>query len=162
MAEQQPYAHHALGEALLFGNDANSGGLEEAVQSYALAPASCDRRTVCRLVWPAAALLNWLGASTLMQLLEGVGDRPTPRCVSCWVGQDILRDAAASEGRRALAQYHQCRAPQRTYLYHLWQDILVRGPLLCALMGWWWACLSPVGLLPPVCCRQIGAFPKDV
>lgn len=50
MAEQQPYTHHALGEALLFGNDANNGGLEEAVQSYALAPASCDRRSACRLV----------------------------------------------------------------------------------------------------------------
>ena len=33
MAEGQPYAHHALGEALLFSNHAQSGGLEEAVIS---------------------------------------------------------------------------------------------------------------------------------
>ena len=62
MAEQQPYTHHALGEALLFGNNANNGGLEEAVQSYALAPANCARLSVCRLVKPRSRCVDstWL------------------------------------------------------------------------------------------------------
>lgn len=34
MADQVPYTHHALGEALLFSKHARIGRLEEAVQSY--------------------------------------------------------------------------------------------------------------------------------
>ena len=37
MAPDQPYTHHALGEALLFSNHASNGGTQEAAEAYSKA-----------------------------------------------------------------------------------------------------------------------------